>query len=385
MPTVSVILTSFNHGQFIREAIESVLNQTFQDFELIIWDDASDDNSWEVIRSCCDPRIKAFRNEQNKGPVFGVNKAIFEIAQGKYIAIHHSDDVWELNKLKVQVDFLESNLNIGAVFSNALPTDERGLPLSDPGHRYYDLFDQPNRSRHEWLRHFFLVGNALCHPSILIRKKCYEDCGSYRESLAQMPDFDMWVRLCLQHEIYVLPQKLVRFRLLDNEANASGDRPEARIRGHYEFYKVLQNFQKVNRLDDLIAIFPSAAEYRKDEVDVEFVCARIALQETPFASGRLFFQDVLFELISNKERSAAIKRLYGFDYKDFITLTAQYDVFAKEEVANLWRAINKLNEDKEMLNKDKEMIYRSMSWRVTRPIRLVGKMIGKVAILLNRA
>ena len=73
MPKVSVILTSYNHAKYLCEAIDSVLNQTFTDFELIIWDDVSPDESWELINQYKDPRIKTFQNDKNKGFVFGLN------------------------------------------------------------------------------------------------------------------------------------------------------------------------------------------------------------------------------------------------------------------------------------------------------------------------
>src|SRR5450759_1118655 len=130
MPKVSVILTSFNNAKYIREAIDSVLNQNFTDFELIILDDCSSDNSWDLINQYSDPRINAFRKEVNKGPVEGVNKAISAVALGEYIAIHHSDDVWELDKLEKQVAFLDAHLDIGAVFTNALTIAEDSSPLS---------------------------------------------------------------------------------------------------------------------------------------------------------------------------------------------------------------------------------------------------------------
>ena len=104
-PKVSVILTSFNHAKYLREAIDSVLNQTFTHFELIIWDDASSDNSWEIIQSYQDPRIKAFRNDVQRRGIYGINKAISEVAQGEFIAIHHSDDVWEFAKLDKQIAY----------------------------------------------------------------------------------------------------------------------------------------------------------------------------------------------------------------------------------------------------------------------------------------
>ncbi|MCK5666558.1 MAG: glycosyltransferase, partial [Thiotrichaceae bacterium] len=200
MPTVSVILTSFNHAKYISEAIDSVLNQTFTDFELIIWDDASTDESWELINSYTDSRIIKFRNETTKRGVYGINKAITEISKAEYIAIHHSDDIWLPSKLEKQIDFLKNNSKYGAVFTNALAVCEDGSPLNDDQHFYTNIFTQANRSRYEWLNHFFREGNALCHPSVLIRKKCYDDCGLYRYGFAQLGDLDMWVRLCLKYE-----------------------------------------------------------------------------------------------------------------------------------------------------------------------------------------
>src|SRR5664280_2452957 len=118
MPEVSIILTSFNNEKYLREAIDSVLNQTFTEFKLIIWDDASSDNSWDVINEYTDHRIKAFRNEVRKRGIWGINKAISEVATGKYIAIHHSDDVWETEKLGKQVTFLDEHPEFGAVFTH---------------------------------------------------------------------------------------------------------------------------------------------------------------------------------------------------------------------------------------------------------------------------
>ena len=90
-PKVSVILSSYNHANYIATAIESVLNQTFTDFELLICDDGSSDNSREIIKTFDDPRIKTFLYTENRGPRLA-SQECFAAAQGKYIAIHHSDD-----------------------------------------------------------------------------------------------------------------------------------------------------------------------------------------------------------------------------------------------------------------------------------------------------
>jgi len=345
MPKVSVILTSFNHEKFLREAINSVLNQTYQDFELIIWDDASSDNSWHLIKQYADARIKAFRNDTRKRGIWGVNKAISEIASGRYIAIHHSDDVWEPDKLEKQVAFLNAHNDIGAVFTHALVIKEDGQSLADRNHFYFNIFDQPNRNRHEWLRFFFCHGNVLCHPSVLVRKSCYEKCGLYRYGLAQICDFDLWIRLCSKYEIHILPEKLVRFRIHDDEANTSGSRIDTRIRVRYEFYKLLSNYRNLTSFDELTKIFPFASKYfRKEETDLDFALAMICLEEKPFPFTVLFVQDLLFEIISDQERAKRIKRLYDFDYKNFIDLTAKNDVFSLEEITSLNTAIGKRDE-----------------------------------------
>ncbi|MEG6512200.1 glycosyltransferase [Desulforamulus ruminis] len=340
MPKISVILTSFNHEKYIREAIESVLNQTYKDFELIIWDDASSDESWSVINSYKDSRIKTFRNEERRRGSYNINEAIRKIVRSDYIAIHHSDDVWESQKLQRQVQFLDEHPDIGAVFTNALAIGEEGAELEDTSHLYYNIFNQPNRSRYEWLNQFFYKGNALCHPSVLIRRQCYIDCGFYRPWLAQTADFDMWIRLCLKYNIHVLPEKLVRFRVRENEANTSGNRPDARIRGMTEMYHLLKNYLLINTFDEMVSVFPDAQNFfRPEGFEPKFVLAMICLGDKALHWAKLFGVELLFKLISDAEKAKRLKALYGFDYFNFIDISAIHDVFSREAVANLSQAV----------------------------------------------
>lgn len=340
MPSVSVILTSYNHDKYLPEAIESVLAQTYQDFELIIWDDASSDNSWSVIKSYSDNRIKAFCNHETRRGIYNINRAIALVASGKYLAIHHSDDVWEPTKLERQVDFLNNNTAVGAVFTNALAIGENGLPLDDEKHPYFAIFNQTNRTRHQWLNYFFYRGNALCHPSILIRKECYQHCGPYRFGLAQLADFDMWIRLCLKYEIHVFPDKLVRFRVRQDEANTSGNRPDTRIRGTIEFYTILKRYLLINTSAEMLSIFPEAQRYvRPEGFESRFVLAMIALGDNTLPPTKLFGLDLLLELIRDPASAESLKALYGFDYRDLIVHTGKYDVFSLEQLSSLTAAL----------------------------------------------
>ena len=334
-PTVSVLLTSYNHEKFIREAIDSVLSQTYSDFELIIWDDASTDSSWDIIQSYKDPRIKAFRNGVNERKV--INKILRSgQVRGRYVAIHHSDDVWEPEKLEKQVAFLEQIPRYGAVFTQASPMDETGGALGDATHFYASVFDQPNRTRQEWLRYFFTTGNALCHPSMLIRKACYDTLGIYPYPLVQLPDFDLWIRLAMRYELYILPEKLVRFRVRDHEANVSGNRRDTRIRGYVEYYQVLAHYRNLSSFDDLLRIFPEAAPYdRGEHTDVQFVLGRVGLEQARHPFVQLFCLNLLYEALGIEQRRNAIAEQYGFTYRSLMGLAAEYDVFSQEAVRRL--------------------------------------------------
>jgi GT2 family glycosyltransferase len=348
---VSVILISYNHAKYLHETITGILAQTFADFELVIWDDASTDESWQIITSFSDPRVKIFRNEVQKGSVWGINKTISELALGEYIAICHSDNVWEPQKLEKQVAFLDANPQIGAAFSWAQIIDETGQPLQDENHVYHKVFEEPNRTRHEWLNYFFYHGNALCHPSVLIRKVCYDKCGLYRYGFVQLPDFDMGVRLCLKYDIHILPEKLIRFRVQANEENASKNRSDVRIRSYFEFFQVLNNFRNNMTFQELIKAFPDAQKYSKpDGHDSEFALGMTALDAQAFQFTKLFGLTILLEAVNNHARAARLRDLYGFTPSDLIVLTGRHDIFSIELTADLSAQVKRLSAQAQTLS-----------------------------------
>jgi glycosyltransferase involved in cell wall biosynthesis len=334
-PKVSVILTSYNHEKFLRASIDSVLDQIFQDFELIIWDDASTDSSWDIIKSYDDFRIKAYKNETNE--VRGsLNKMIRQVAVGEYIAVLHSDDMWEPTKLEKQVAFLNKNPKIGAVFSDALVIKENGDLFLDETNFYAHIFSQPNRSRYEWLNFFFYKGNALCHPSVLLRKICFDNVGTYRDAFLQIDDFDLWVRLCMQYEIYILPEKLVRFRILENAKNVSADRPDSYIRNQIEFFFVLNHYREIPDIATFLNIFPEGNKWVKsDQDDLLFILGMVAVNSGEVAVRNLFGLRLLFEAVNDPRRSEVIREKYGFSKKDYFELTGRLDVFSVEALKNL--------------------------------------------------
>ena len=190
---------------------------------------------------------------------------------------------------------------------------------------------------------------------------------------------------------FLSPDKLVKFRVRDNEANVSGSRHETRVRTLYEFYKSLQIYRNLTSFDDLVKVFPSAAKfYRNEDTDMGFLLAMVALEEKPFGFTQLFGLDILFEAISDPKRSATIKRLYNFDYKSFIELTGQHDVFSGElihahakMIAERDGQIGFQQAQISALVAERDRILDSTSWKITKPLRILHLILTNIARLVG--
>lgn len=218
MITVSVIIPAFNHAQYVAKAVQSVLDQTFTDFELLISDDCSDDETLEVLKQFeKNPRVTVFKQEKHIGAVEQIHY-LAQHASGKYIALLNSDDFWFPEKLAKQVAFMENHQDIDACFTHAVMVDEAGCAITERQFAHCNIFLQPNRSRPEWLSYFLKKGNALAHPSVLARRGLYEGPFRLNAALRQLPDYDLWTRLVLQHrEIYVLQEVLTAHRRIGKQ------------------------------------------------------------------------------------------------------------------------------------------------------------------------
>jgi glycosyltransferase involved in cell wall biosynthesis len=331
MPKISIVIPSYNHAQFIHECINSVLLQTFQDFEIIITDDGSSDRSIDIINQFRDPRIILYRNKENTGACTTLNNCIKK-ASGELIAVLNSDDAWEPNKLEKQVSYLDIHHNIAAVFTKVTFVNELSEQISANNYRYFFVFDQDNRSNYEWLNYFFSKGNCLCHPSILIRKYCYDEIGLHDERMASVPDLDMWVRLCMKHEIHVLDEKLVRFRIRNNELNASGNKISNHIRTHFEYKHILDHYLEISDVNTFVKIFPNTTNYGQvDKRFIPYFLAKLAI-DINYNSWRLWGLDLINQILKDPEKAKDLEYLYKFRYLDFYRLTSQYDVFNMRSV-----------------------------------------------------
>jgi len=326
-PLVSVIIPSYNHEAFIEECIQSVLDQTFQDFEIVITDDGSTDGTVEKIKRFSDPRIRLFEHAKNEGASIAANNCLRH-ARGEYIAMLSSDDAWLPEKLEIQVDYLQNHPEIYAVFTKINWIDENSELITEPDFYYKDIFNNAeNRSRYEWLHLFFFQGNCLCHPSSLIRREVYQVVGLFDPRLANLPDLDLWVRVCLHYDIHILDQKLVNLRHFVNENNASGNNLQNNIRVWYEHRKILDHYLSITDPEEIAKIFPESQIYGNfDSQYTPFILGRIAI-DAGFVYKILWGLDVLFEQLKDPDNAERIQTKFGFTYLDFIRLVGEHDTF----------------------------------------------------------
>ena len=192
-PLVSVIICVHNSEDVIGDAIESVLNQSYQNLELLLVDDASTDNSRQVILSYEDSRIKPIFLKKNRHVCYTCNVG-FQQARGKYVAVMGHDDMWSPDKLEKQVSFLEEHPGYHVCFSWVNIIDEHKHIRNREEQGMYKMFNSDNAKATEWISSLIRYSNRLCAPSACIRRSILEKAGHYRYALLQLQDYDLWLR-----------------------------------------------------------------------------------------------------------------------------------------------------------------------------------------------
>ena len=204
LPKVSVLMPNYNAWKYISEAIQSILNQTFTDFEFIIIDDCSTDNSWEIIQEFAkkDTRIIPIKNEKNIHIAKTRNIALAK-ARGEFIAFLDSDDVAEKDRLELQLDFIERNPNIDLCGSNMLIIDSNWNINWEKKYPETDL----ECKNSIWFK------NPFWQNTMIIKRKCFLEVGFYDDDFRNAEDLDMWVRMWQKYKFYNIQRNLVRYRI----------------------------------------------------------------------------------------------------------------------------------------------------------------------------
>ena len=200
-PAVTVLMAVHDGERHLREAIESILRQTFADFELLVVEDASTDGTAAVLAGYDDPRITIVRNAENLGLTRSLNLGL-EQARGRFVARQDADDVSEPDRLERQVAFLEANPEVPLVASSYLRIDDSGGIVGP----------RPVPCDARAIRRRLLLLNAFAHSSVVFRRAAVEELDGYREEFPFAQDYDLWSRLARAAPLAALPVPLVRYR-----------------------------------------------------------------------------------------------------------------------------------------------------------------------------
>ncbi len=202
-PVVSVVMPIYNGERFLRRAVESILNQTFCDFELIVIDDASTDSTPRILADYKDHRLIVMTNESNLGIAGATNRG-FAAARGEYVALQDHDDISLPHRLQTQVDYLDAHPRIALVGSAATLIDEYDTPYGD--------FPQPCEEID--LKWELLWSCPIHHTSVMVRRSALVDVGGYRrdDALRFAEVWDPLARIAMRYGMVNLPERLVCWR-----------------------------------------------------------------------------------------------------------------------------------------------------------------------------
>ena len=329
-PTVSVIMSTYNHADLVGQAIHSVLRQRDVDFEFLVADDGSVDGTREAIAAIRDPRLRFYPNEKNRGACAVLNELIGR-ASGEFVALINSDDYWTVDdKLAYQLRVLRERPRLGASFGRVRFVDGEARAIDKASLPHGRVFDQENRSSGAWLRHFFITGNCLCHPTILIRKACYDAVGLYDNRLRQLPDFDMWIRLVKRYEIHIADRELIAFRELPGE-NASSATPANLRRLLNETYFIMKGlFDGVPRdvflegFGDLLVVDdPSDAQ-----LQIEQALLYLAKDRWSPQIYNLIGLEMIHDLLQSPSHHGLLVDQYGIDDLALHSLAGEFSAFS---------------------------------------------------------
>jgi len=197
MVKVSVIIPVFNGEKYIREAIDSVLNQTFKDFEVIVIDDGSKDNTLSIIKEY-KSKIR-WKSQENRGQASATNEGI-KMAEGEYIAYLDADDVCMPERLEVEAEYLDDHLDVGLVYSSYCQMNSVGEV-----ERVVKALPHNN--------FLLLQKDYIARSSVVHRKNCLDEVGLFDESITGDDDWDMWIRISEKFGIGYVERPLVKYRV----------------------------------------------------------------------------------------------------------------------------------------------------------------------------
>ncbi len=318
-PKISILCPSYNHEKFISYFIQSVLDQSEQDFELIIVDDCSTDKNIEEIQKFTDPRIKLIKHSYNQGINAGLNDA-FNAAKGRYFVFIASDDILEPNHLKFTSGCLDNNSNINVVYCSLSLIEDENQPIK----KAKPLISQ-TKDKFKILAELFLDGNSLVSPGMVVRRSALAKIMPLDLSMLQHQDYQMHINLLLENEVYLTTEKLVKYRQIAGNKNISASTIFTSKRQDLEQSKLMDSFLQIDNLDLLKKIFGIKLQEfgNPTQETIPYFLGRMALSSKNTEKQNWGYRTIM-SFIKTKENLDLLNKLYGFDFGQYIGLVRQF-------------------------------------------------------------
>lgn len=291
MVKVSIIIPVYNGEKYVSEAIDSVLNQTYKDFEIIVIDDGSKDNTLNILRMYRD-KIK-WKSQENRGQASAINEGI-NIAKGKYIAYLDADDVCLPERFEKQVEYLDEHPNVSLVYSDRYNINENEEIQGIFNSRPHDNF-------------IILQQNYISRSVVMHKKECLDKVGLFDESITGSDDWDMWIRISEKFEMSYINKPLVKYRV--HKENISLIRPKRLDYGRYTKMKGLEKTLKRRESPFWLKLILIRAKIEWRIGKIPFLGERLPIvwwvvDKVLDCVERILIKKILFNFIGLKEKSA---------------------------------------------------------------------------------
>ena len=312
-PRIAFFMSAYNHENYVAEAMDSILHQTYPHWELFVADDGSSDRTPEIISSYKDERIHFFPLKENTR-FAGAVEMLYDMIQPLDFDFIHgmaSDDKLDPRKLEKQVSFFQAHPEYAACFTWDKVIFEEGA-ASFPE----DYSHLPNLSRYAWMRYFYQHGNCFNPNSALIRKDVFYELDTINERYSMLGDYRLWFMIAAKYPIYLLQEDLTHYRRHDS--NASNAAWEKMLQSAIENGRIMQDVFRLMSKDDFRrAFYPFLAHKDCSSEEAYLAEQFIVLANGKSPGRRQTAIDLYFDHSSNRSFTSLLKDIYGVDNAEF--------------------------------------------------------------------
>ena len=349
-PKLSVVIITYNHEKYIAQCINSLLAQSFHEFELIIVDDGSADRTREIIQQFDDPRI-IYHYQENMGPSAASNVGI-SLASTEYISYMSGDDMAYESRLENQYNYFLTHPESAIIFGKIEVIDEEGRVV--PSHHVLDFFESVVFSdRYDLFNRFFFHGNCLNAVTCMFRRSYFEKTQGFQLASLQTQDYMMWFGWIKHSELTLLDTKFAYYRVRDNNQNLSSSENDDRTIFECEVIleRILDDldidyFKKAFSREIRLPNFSSAEAFELEKAFIYLKHDRVRVKAIGLKK--------LFYLLQNNGICAAYLKEYHMSFKEYYALSKKisFDSHAmlEEKHASLQLACNSLQHEHDALH-----------------------------------